>query len=186
MAETSKITVPINVGGTLQNVTYDLKDAVARERISELGKALYWIGVTTTALTDGATTNPITVGGESVTAKAGGVAQYDTEEFAFDGTAWQKLGEGNLGALAYKNSASGSFTPAGSVAVTADGDGATAAIVGVSANGTVPSFSYDANTETLTFDAGAMPTLAASVNALTSVGGLTASFTGTADTVTVS
>ena len=83
----SKITVPVTVDGSVQNITFDIKDTEARELISALGDACYWIGVTTTALTDGATTNPITVSGESVTAKVGGMAQYSGEEFVFNGTA---------------------------------------------------------------------------------------------------
>ena len=111
----SKITVPVTVEGTVQNVTFEIKDAEARELISSLGDACYWIGVTTTALTDGDTTNPITVGGESVTAKVGGMAQYSSEEFVFNGTAWQSIGKNNFGDLAFKSSASGDYTPAGTV-----------------------------------------------------------------------
>ena len=33
----SVITVPVNVSGTITNVTYDIKDAYARERLSQLG-----------------------------------------------------------------------------------------------------------------------------------------------------
>ena len=42
-------------------------------------------GVTTTALSDEATTNPITIGGKSVTAKSGDVAIYSKKEFVFYG-----------------------------------------------------------------------------------------------------
>ena len=67
----SKLTVPVTVEGVVQNVTFDIKDAEARELISALGDACYWIGVTTTALTDGSTTNPITVSGENVSLFSG-------------------------------------------------------------------------------------------------------------------
>ena len=183
MADISKLALPVEVGGSIQTVEYDIKDATARERIAELGKALYWIGVTTTALTDGATTNPITVGDESVTAKAGGVAQYNGEEFAFDGTAWQKLGEGNLGALAYKNSAEASYTPAGTVNVV-KGTDVTAQVTPFGTAGSLPTWSVSG--ETATFGAGTLPTAGTAVEVVTQSGTDTATFTGTNVNITVS
>lgn len=109
MADISKITLP---SGT----TYDIKDQGARDLIDALESYSSYLGVTTTALTDGATTNPITIGGQSVTAKKGSIVNYGSKEFIFNGTAWQEFGDlSALGALAYKDSASGSFTPAGTV-----------------------------------------------------------------------
>ena len=109
MADLKRIKLP---SGT----TYNLVDQGARDLIAEIESGTGWLGVTTTALTDGATTNPITVNGESVTAKAGNLTSYGSKEFIFNGTVWQELGDMSmLGTLAYKNSASGSFTPAGSV-----------------------------------------------------------------------
>ncbi|MBR3318774.1 MAG: hypothetical protein IKG21_13240 [Atopobiaceae bacterium] len=106
MAEISKITLPT---GT----TYDLKDAHARELISDLQSYSDYLGVTTTALTDGATTNPITINSASVTAVKGNIVNYGSKEFIFSGTAWQLFGDlSALGALAYKDSASGSGTVA--------------------------------------------------------------------------
>ena len=113
MADISKITLP---SGT----TYDLKDAQAREDIEEIRDAIAggvtFMGETTTALTDGATTNPITINGNSVTAIKGYLVVYNSKEFVFDGTHWIEMGDLSvLGALAYKDSASGSYTPAGTV-----------------------------------------------------------------------
>ena len=109
MADLKRITLP---SGT----TYNLVDQGARDLIAQIESGTAWLGVTTTALTDGDTTNPITIGGESVTAKTGNMCAYGSKEFIFNGTAWQELGDMSmLGTLAYKNSASGSFTPAGSV-----------------------------------------------------------------------
>lgn len=51
-----------------------------------------WIGITTTALTDGATTNPIIIHGSSVTAVDGDVAAYDSVDYIFNGTIWQEYG----------------------------------------------------------------------------------------------
>lgn len=95
---------------------YKFKDSEARELISQLLNFNKWLGVTTTPLTDGATTNPITINGESVTAENGDVATYGSEEFIYNGTIWQKFGDlSGLGSLAYKNSASGNYTPTGTV-----------------------------------------------------------------------
>lgn len=56
------------------------------------GKPVKWIGITTTTLYDGATTNPITINGSSVTAVEGNMVSYSDDEFIFNGTAWQSLG----------------------------------------------------------------------------------------------
>lgn len=109
MADISTITLP---SGT----TYNFKDAYARDQIEALEAYSEYLGVTTTELTDGSTTNPITIGGESVTAKKGDIVNYGSKEYIFNGTAWQEFGDlSALGSLAYKNSASGSFTPSGTV-----------------------------------------------------------------------
>ena len=98
----SQVVLPITVEGTVQNITYDIKDTEAREAISALGHALYWIGVTTTALTDGSTTNPIIVNSEETTATLGGMASYSGSEFVWNGSAWQELGKNNFGDICYR------------------------------------------------------------------------------------
>ena len=106
MAEISQITLP---SGT----TYGLKDTVARQAASG---GITLRGVTTTALVDEATTNPITINGESYTAVAQDAVFYGKKEFVFDGTRWHEFGDmSGLGALATKDSASGTFTPQGTV-----------------------------------------------------------------------
>jgi hypothetical protein len=182
----SKLTLPVNVGGTVQNVEYTLKDAEARQLIEDLGHALYWIGVTTDALTDGATTNPITVNGESVTAKLGGMASYSGSEFVWNGSAWQELGKNNFGALAFKSSASGDYTPAGQVNVT-QGDDTTVSVTPFGSAGTLPSayFSVSGETATFNFSAGTLPTAGTDVTVVTASGTDTAAFSGTAATITV-
>ena len=104
MADISKVTLP---SGT----TYDIKDSTARQLIADLSNYTAFLGVTTTALTDGATTNPITIGGSSVTATTGNIVTYSSKEFIFNGTAWQEFGDlSGLGALAYKDSANGNVS----------------------------------------------------------------------------
>ena len=111
MPNIKQITLP---SGT----TYDIVDQGARDLIDALGNYTVFLGVTSTALTDGATTNPIVINGESVTARTGDIVTYGSQEFIFNGTAWQAFGDlSGLGSLAFKNSASGNFTPQGSVTV---------------------------------------------------------------------
>ena len=182
----SKLTLPVNVGGTVQNVEYTIKDAEARQLIEDLGHALYWIGVTTTALTDGATTNPIQVNGESITAKLGGMASYSGSEFVWNGTAWQELGKNNFGALAFKSSASGDYTPAGTVNVTQAAD-TTDTVTPFGSAGSLPEayFTVSGETATFNFDAGALPTAGTDVTVVTAAGEVSATFSGTAATITV-
>ena len=184
----SKLTLPVNVSGTVSNVEYTIKDAEARQMIEDLGHALYWIGVTTTALTDGDTTNPITVNSESVTAKLGGMASYSGSEFVWNGSAWQEMGKNNFGALAFKSSASGTYTPAGSVSIT-QGTDTTATVTGIASVGTLPDAYYTVSGETATFNwsAGTLPAADSSATTvITARGADTASFSGTEATITVS
>ena len=62
------------------------------EKISVIDKAIIWRGVTTTEITDGATTNPVTIDGDPYTAKTGDMVTYDSTEFVFNGTTWQEYG----------------------------------------------------------------------------------------------
>lgn len=57
--------------------------------------ALKYHGVTTTSLTDGATTNPIVINGSNHNAASGCVVFYGNKEFVFDGTTWKELGDGS-------------------------------------------------------------------------------------------
>ena len=67
-------------------------------KASDLGVtgALKYCGITTTQLTDGATTNPVVIDGENHTAEAGCVVFYEdngnTKEFVFNGSKWELLG----------------------------------------------------------------------------------------------
>lgn len=107
---------------------YYLKDSWAREKIGDLGNITRYLGITTTPLVDGSTTNPIIINGESVTARSGDVAIYQTfdgggqlltsTEFIFDGTSWQEfgnIGHEDLGAFAYVSSGYTTITPSGTV-----------------------------------------------------------------------
>lgn len=146
----SKITLP---SGT----TYDLKDASAREAIAAItGGYTKYIGVTTTALTDGSTTNPIVVNSASVTATTGDIATYQNKEFIWNGSAWQEFGDlSGLGALAYKDSASGSFTPSGGVSAEFVGENSTLNMV-ISINDPNPNYTPSGTVSQPTFSGSAM------------------------------
>lgn len=179
MADISKIKV--------NNTTYDIKDAVARESISG---AIVLRGTTTTALTDGATTNPITIDGDSYTAKSNDAVFYGNKEFVFAGNAWREFGDmTGLGALASKDTATmANFTPAGTLT---GGDVAfTSGTVNSITNvGTLPELTMNVASETLTitFSQGTLPTKGADQTVLTGKGTVTQpTFNGTATTITVS
>ena len=90
-------------------------DSVAR---SATQGGTYFLGITTTSLTDGASTNPITISGGSVVAVNGNVVAFGNKEFVYAAmdSKWHELGDvTNLGALALLDSASTVYTPAGSV-----------------------------------------------------------------------
>lgn len=115
MSDISKITLP-------SGSTYDIKDAYARQQIEALSGYTYYIGVTTTPLTDGSTTNPITVNGQSITANTGAICTYGSKEFIWNGSAWQEFGDlSALGDLAYADTASATYTPQGGVSASFTG-----------------------------------------------------------------
>ena len=184
MADIKQITLP---SGT----TYNIVDQGARDLIAAIEGGTAWLGVTTTPLTDGATTNPITINGQSVTAKNGNMCSYQLKEFVFTGTAWQEFGDlSAMGDLAYKDSATGSYTPAGSVsAPTITVTPTTDSVTPIDSVGTLPSFTATVSNETLTlgWSAGTLPTAGTDVTVMTgaSATASTPTFTGTAATIEV-
>lgn len=101
-------------------VTYDLKDAQARSDIADIRAAMAggvnFIGVTSTELSDGATTTTISVNSKDHAAVKGDLVVQGNKEFLWDGAKWIEVGDITaFKALAYKDSASGSYTPAGTV-----------------------------------------------------------------------
>ena len=113
MPDISQITLPSG------NV-YDIKDADAREQIEELRQSISggvrFVGPTTTEISDGSTVKPITVNGSSYTQIKGDIVIYNDFEYIWDDTKWIEFGNmGVFGTLAYQDSASGTYTPAGSI-----------------------------------------------------------------------
>ena len=99
---------------------YYIKDEEARDLIAQLGDFTAYLGITTTPLTDGSTTNPITIDGDSVTAVAGNIVSYNdttgslytAKDFIFNGTIWQEFANPTkLGKFAYVSQGTATFTP---------------------------------------------------------------------------
>lgn len=197
MPDISRITLP---SGT----TYDIKDEEARKLIAALTSVTSYLGVTTTPLTDGADTSPIVIGEKEITPKGGNIAAYGNSEFVWSEveSKWREFGStGSLKALAFKDSASADYTPAGSVTapnvtVTAN----TASVTPFGSAGTLPKCTLPKMTatvsdETLTlgwsagsFDAGTLPSGGTAVTVATGIKSATASapkFSGTAAKITV-
>lgn len=191
MADISKITLP---SGT----TYDLKDPTARAQIEALrGQVtgqVHYVGVTTTALTNQSTNKPIQIGGANYTQVNGDIVIYGEEEFIWSDSddKWHEFGStGSLKGLAFKDSASGSMTPAGTVSVALNSASVTPmGSAGKLPSATMPKLNVGVSNETLTlgwtdgsFDAGSLPTAGNPVSVATGV--KSASFTGAQGTVTV-
>lgn len=143
----------------------------AESEISKLSNATHWLGITTTELSDGSTTNPITIAGESVTAISGDIVQdSDGSEYIFNGTAWQAFGGsiGTLKAFAYVDTGTVTITPRGSNS-SSSVNGTCAVTPSGSVSGTEVTMSKT-NVGSVT-DAGSMPTYTVSSEVLTITAG---------------
>lgn len=182
----SKITLPVDINGTVTNVEFTIKDAEARHKLDTMGTALLWIGVTTTPISDGDPTNPIMVNGNPVTAVGGNMTAYNGIAYVWDadGNVWQNFATGTYGELAYKDYCQAVYTPAGSVSIT-EGADTTDTIIPFGTAGTVPElyFTVSNGNATLHFDAGTAATAGQSKTVVTASGTRTATFTGIQATI---
>ena len=113
-----------------------LKDSEARDLISDIQSSItggmHYLGKSTTPIADGDATGPWVIDGVTYVISgavapqknlaAGDIAIYGELEFIWSGASgkWQEFGStGSLKALAFKDSASGSYTPAGTNAASA-------------------------------------------------------------------
>lgn len=76
-------------------ITYALLKKKIKDLEEELKSRGKYVGVTTSPLVEGSTTNPILVNGEEVLVKSGDWTMVDgtEKEFAFNGTIWQEFGD---------------------------------------------------------------------------------------------
>lgn len=177
---------------------YLLKDAQARADIEDLkaavGGGVSFLGITTTVLTDGATSKRIVIDGDYVDAINGSIAIYDVDEFIWSDIteSWHRLGpSGTFRALAYKDSASATYTPSGSISQPVTTVALNTDTVNEISNvGALPSWSATVANETLTFsfDAGSLPTANQKTVAtgVDSVSTSTPTFSGNAADIVVS
>lgn len=190
----SQITLP---SGT----TYDLKDADARSAIANIQSmatgAMYYIGISSTAIFDGGTQKPTidSVERTLAAADAGAVAIYGEMEYVWNGSKWQEFGStGSLKALAFKDSATGNFTPAGTVSqptISVATAGSTTTVNSITDVGSLPAWSASVSGETLTigWSAGTLPTKGSDTTVKTSDAAYessTPTFSGAQGSVTVS
>lgn len=111
MPDISKIILP-------SGNEYNIKDSQAREQIAALTGAniVKFIGVSTTAITDNGNEKP-TINSAQHNPASGQLVFYGTEEFIYgNDNKWHALGSLDvLGDLAYKDDASATYTPIGTV-----------------------------------------------------------------------
>ena len=176
--------------------TYTLKDATARQQIADLAavhtSAIHYRGVTSTALTDGVTTNPIIIDNTNFTAQSGDIVIVGSSgtnanaprEFIFNGTKWNEFGStGSLKALAFKDQVTAGYTPQGTI--TGSFSGAPTTIESsYTPSGVVSQPSFDGTTATISVTG---QIINATVSIPYTPGGIvsTPSFTGTQHTLTV-
>lgn len=198
MSDISKIVLP-------DGASYNIKDAVARAAIAGVGSAMRYLGVSSTAIADGSDANPVTIGGSSVTPEAGDVVIYGSSEYVWSGAEnkWREFGStGSLKALAFKDEASGDYTPSGTVSapeITVEVN--TTIVKPFESAGTLPSCSLPEMTATVSgetlslgwkegsFSAGTLPSAGSDVAVATGIKSAKSSapaFSGTAGTITVS
>ena len=120
LSSLSQVTLP-------SGSVYEFKDAVARQMIADLtgamSGAIHYVDETSTPLEEGSTASPIKIPGPNgtdvdYTPHAGDVVTYNNDEYIWSENSqqWREFGSaGSLKSLAFKDSASGSFTPSGIV-----------------------------------------------------------------------
>lgn len=93
-AQTIPTKLPNPQSLTIGNQSYDGSSAIT-VTAADLGLtgALVFLGTTTTNIEDASTTNPITVGGKSVTAIKGNVVLYGHQEYMWNESFWELLGD---------------------------------------------------------------------------------------------
>ena len=195
MADISIIKLP---SGT----SYNIKDAQARTDIANLQTtvtgAMHFLGVTTTAITDGSTTATISIDGENRTlaaSDAGAVVIYGTtgtnasapKEFVWNGTKWNEFGStGSIKALAFKDSASGTVTPTGTVTSTFTGSSSNVTITATdnTSGNYQPKGTVTVSTNATTNKTAAVSPASSGTVTYTPAGSInTPAFTGTAATI---
>lgn len=105
------ITATNNTGWTVMSVTSITVGEELKAIKAAIVNPMHYLGKTTTALSDNATTTPITINSKQVTPASGDITIYSGREFIFDGSKWNEFGStGSLGNMAFSDTASGNVT----------------------------------------------------------------------------
>ena len=109
----------VNAALTVGTKTFDGSTAV-EIKPADLGlaQAMKFLGTSKTEITDGATTNPITIGSTNTTVTSGNVVLYGTKEFVWTGSKWEELG--NEGSYKVKQTAVASPSASGNASAFID------------------------------------------------------------------
>jgi len=83
---------------TIGNVTKNLGETFTLDELG-ISAAMHFKGTTTTALSDDATTSPITINSKDYTPNSGDVVLYSGKEYVWTGSAWEQLGDESSWAL---------------------------------------------------------------------------------------
>jgi len=184
--------------------TLYIKDTEARESIANIETSItggmHYIGETSTEIVDGSSVSTLTPKSEGSLAKltdfaAGDIVIYGELEFVWNGSTWHEFGStGSLKSLAFKDSASGSVTAAGSnapSAVTFSGSASANFVTGYNDDAIAPSFVEGAFTQgTLpsftegAFSAGTLPSLGEATTGNFATEGETSSYNEATETLT--
>lgn len=161
--------------GTGSSSGAEYRIAELETAVAALSNATHWLGITTTSLEDGSTTNPIVIGGESVTAVSGDIVQdVNANEFIFNGTAWQQFGGsiGTLKAFAFVDTGTVTIQPKGSNAASSVSFTAhtTASVLTSDVTATVPKASPTKKYMTASASGAAVSTTNDTIKPVTDVG----------------
>lgn len=133
---------------------------------SEMSRVMHFLGTTTTNISDGSTTNEITVNSKLVTVDNGDVVLYGGYEYVWTGSAWEQLGqEGSFSLKTHTHTVS--HTPAGTVSTpTITVTPNTSTVNSITAVGSLPSLEYTEVTASniTSWSAGTLPSLSDSVS----------------------
>ena len=86
-----------------QITTVNTTISTLQNNIGNLSNIMNFLGTTTTALTNGGTTNPIKIDNKDVSAVKGDVVVNGNKEFVFDGSKWAEIGDVSAQAQAITN-----------------------------------------------------------------------------------
>lgn len=141
---------------TLGSTTYEIKDAESRQLIQQLNSAAKFLGISTTAITDGGAEKP-TISGSAVSdLSAGDIVIYDSKEFIYgNDSKWHEFGDidlSGLGEFAYADKGEASYKPSGQVSIEASTPEGTVETTITSVTGTVSQPTFTANKTTIEQD----------------------------------